>query len=127
MKYIVLYALVFLTITLPHGTAQKPAYELLPATHALVHPEALVDTCHSTDSLERITVTGPYEPVLDQDLRKKKTSREENRKRTFNLDSLFRKQNKKKAQASDQTGNHTLYIKKYNPIRLFILITALKI
>jgi hypothetical protein len=127
MKYIVLYALILLVASLTDVTAQKPAYELLPATHELVHPEAVVDTSHTTDAMEKFTITHQDAPDPDPDLRQEKIRRDENRKKIFSLDSLFRKQDKKKAHSVEQPGNHSLSIRKYNTVLLFILITALKI
>ncbi len=54
MKRIVLYTIVFTTGLLactPEISGQKPTIDLLPSANQHLHPEAIVDTTFSSDSL----------------------------------------------------------------------------
>ncbi len=65
MRYIVVYTILILGITALETSAQKPTIELLPSTSASVHPEALIDTCITPDSLFLIDSITPL-PVKEQ-------------------------------------------------------------
>jgi hypothetical protein len=60
MRYIVVYIILILGVTALKTSAQKPSIDLLPSASASVHPEALIDTCITPDSLflmDSITLT----------------------------------------------------------------------
>jgi len=106
MKYIVLYIIVLLWIN-PSGTAaQKPAIILLPSAQEYIHPEVLIDTSFTNDSLIIAIQSDPKkESILESKHREKETG----------LDISFRK-----------PGNYPLLFKKLNPIKFYIRFTALK-
>ncbi|MFH0756445.1 MAG: hypothetical protein V2B15_04075 [Bacteroidota bacterium] len=65
MKYIVLYTLTLLWITISDSAAQKPVIDLLPSTHRHGHPEAVFDTCSTHDSLVVVAAFHPSKPNQD--------------------------------------------------------------
>jgi hypothetical protein len=105
MKYIVLYILTFLWITTSETAAQKPVIDLLPSTHKQHHPEAVIDTCLTSDSLVVVVASHPsktYGESMHQ----------------YNVpvrDSLF----------PNRPGMFPLIFKSIFPIRFLIYNTAL--
>jgi hypothetical protein len=51
VKYIVVYIIFILGLTSLDAEAQKPTIDLLPFASESVHPEAMIDTCITRDSL----------------------------------------------------------------------------
>ncbi len=111
MKYIVLYSITFFLITLSDAAGQKTAIDLLPSTSGQVHPEAVIDTCYTNDSLVRI---------MPGDLN---TSRP---KEEIKEDSVRRIKEVEKNRSKNKAGKHPLIFKITNPLRFFIQVTALK-
>ena len=68
MRYIVVYIILILGVTALKTSAQKPTIDLLPAASMGIHPEALIDTCITPDSLFLIDSISPL-PVKDQSVR----------------------------------------------------------
>ncbi len=70
MKYIVVYTIAILGLTSLNAPAQKPSIDLLPTTSSSVHPEAMIDTSITHDSLHGSTAQLKYlelaSPTLHQ-------------------------------------------------------------
>ena len=67
MKYIVLYTLTLFLINIQEAAGQKPTIDLLPSSHAHLHPEAVIDTSYTGDSLIQIfpDIKYPSKPVKE--------------------------------------------------------------
>jgi hypothetical protein len=117
MRYIVVYTILILGVTTLKTSAQKPAIDLLPSASASVHPEALIDTCITPDSLflmDSIILT-PF----------KKQSEISGSTYTGELFPALRKRTDK-ALALLKPGLDPLFIKNLNPFIFIIRFTALK-
>ena len=51
MKNIVLYTIPVLLLVFTESIAQKPTIDLLPSNHERPHPEAIIDTIYTKDTL----------------------------------------------------------------------------
>jgi len=81
--------------------AQKPTIDLLPSASESVHPEAMIDTCVTPDSLFLLdSITVKHSPAL--------------KKRTIKTVALVK------------PGLYPRFIKNINPISFIIHFTALK-
>ena len=118
MRYIVVYTILILGVTALKTSAQKPTIELLPSASASVHPEALIDTCITPDSLFLLDSITPL-PLKEKSVTSGSTY-------TGELFPALRKRTDK-ALALLKPGLHPLFIKKFNPIIFIIRFTALKI
>ena len=54
MRYIVLYILTFWLLFVVEIPAQKPAISLIPSKVETIHPEAMIDTTLTSDSLIQV-------------------------------------------------------------------------
>ncbi len=97
-------------------SAQKPAIDLIPSSHQIMQPKAIVDTSFVLDSMVHKNIY-----TLPPDVQKK-----ERRQIGPSIDSLFGKPEARKAESIKPTGSISLYIRKFNPLKFFISIIALK-
>ena len=125
MKHIVLYTMVMITgllMAFPAAIAQKPAIDLLPSTQLRVHPEAMVDTSFSTDSL--VNFIPDNQPSYSDKENKEKRSfwKKESRRPGLQLESLFQKQVSSKDRQRKNLTKYPLILKFINPMKFFIHI-----
>jgi hypothetical protein len=128
MNNIVLYKIIFLSGFLALATAtsaQKPAIDLIPSSHQIMHPDASIDTSLVLDSLVRMKayVQPPAKNTEKAPIENVKKVR---RQIGPSMDSLFKRTEKKEMQSTRKAGSLSLYIRKFNPVKFFISITALK-
>jgi hypothetical protein len=101
-------------------SAQKPAIDLIPSSHQFVQPKAIVDTSFVLDSMVHKNVhknTYAQPPAVKEKKR---------RQIGPSMDSLLRKPETRKAESIKAPGSISLYIRKFNPLKFFITIIALK-
>ena len=104
---------------------QKPTIDLLPSSHQYKHPEAMIDTTLYTDTL--VQVLPPGQPqFLYRDSLEKKTQKKEFLNFGLSIDSIFQKKETKIKYYGVDSGWFPLILKLFNPIKLFIHITAIK-
>lgn len=103
---------------------QKPAIDLLPSSHQYKHPAAIIDTSFANDTL---TFLAPFQEPDSSASDSLMFKKEKKRHFQFglNLDSILHKGEVRKNQVGTRSGLFPLFIKKLNPIKLFIYITAL--
>ena len=128
MNNLVLYRIAFLAgllMAVSVASGQKPAIDLLPSSHQYMHPAAILDTSSVNDTLTYIATFQGLDSNATESLDVKKK-----KKRPFqfglNLDSILHKGEVRKNQVGTRSGLFPLLMKKSNPIKLFIHITALK-
>ncbi len=129
MKNIVLYTVSFMTGLLLISSeiiSQKPAIDLLPSTHQRIHPEAMLDTGIASDS--QIVIVPLHLPLkTDSDnIVKKENWQGENNRKWIDFDSVFQRQDSKNKPLVKRSGNYSIVIKYFNPIKLILNITAFK-
>ena len=112
-KMILAIGILVLAISL---SAQKPAIDLIPSSHQILQPKAIVDTSFVLDSMV-------YKNIYAQPPAGQKKKR---RQIGPSMDSLLRKPETRKAESIKPTGSISLYIRKFNPLKFFISIIALK-
>jgi len=128
MKLIVLYRLALMAgmlVMMTSMAGQKPTIDLLPSSHQYKHPEAMIDTTLYTDTL--VQVLPPGQPqFLYRDSLEKKTQKKEFLNFGLSIDSIFQKKETKIKYHGVDSGRFPLILKLFNPIKLFIHITAIK-
>ena len=115
-----------LLMVFPETSAQKPTIDLLPFKHNRVHPEAIIDTSFSKDSVVKFVPCDQPSPMVSKEKEKKKIIRRESWKSWFYLDSLFQKQVSKSNRTGKRPVKYSLNLKYINPIKFFLHLTALK-
>ena len=117
MKYIVVYTIFILGLTSLNTEAQKPNIDLLPIISESVHPEAMVDTSFTHDSLVMFDSLSP----LHDSIRKAGTQLVH----TEEASPVFRRRAKN---TGGKTGSvlYPLIFRKKNTISFIIYFTALK-
>jgi hypothetical protein len=127
MNNLVLYKIAFLAgllMAVSEASGQKPAIDLLPSSHQYMHPAAILDTSSVNDTLTYIAPIQETDSSATDSLEVQKK-----KKRQFqfglNLDSILHKGEVRKNQVGARSGLFPLLMKKTNPIKLFIHITAL--
>ena len=126
MKYIVVYIITMIWFTASETAAQKPTLDLLPSTHEHVHPEAVIDTGSTIESLVLFApnTPGASSPVI---LSEGDGIGKNERQKGTGLDPLFKRRITKKVQEGMNPRINSLIIKNMNPIRFLIYMTALNI
>ncbi len=127
MKNIVLYLIAGCLIIFVESSGQKPTIELLPTSHQRIHPEAVIDTSHSKDSLNKIVPRENSTVALSGEPENKSVIKRESRRKWFQRDSVFQKKVLKSKQESNWSERFYLMFIDMNPFKLFIHITALNI
>jgi hypothetical protein len=112
-KIILTVGLLVLAISL---SAQKPAIDLIPSSHQVMQLETTVDTSFTLDSLVNMS-KHTQAPAVQKKVR---------RQIGPSIDSLLRKPETRDAKSIKTTGSISLYIRKFNPVKFFISIIALK-
>ena len=112
-----------MTITILNG--QKPTISLLPSSHHYMHPEAMIDTSLSNDSLLKY-IPSPLPQYFDIDTLKADPKKKVRRQIGPSFDSIFNKEENQRVSSGIRSKSFPLHIKFLNPINLFIHITALK-
>lgn len=115
MKSIVVYTFAIVWIFALDCTAQKPAIDLLPSSRGQVHPEELIDTIHTYDSLQDLPSGGLDSIYSIREDAKISFSNSEEPEKEVPMRIRLRQ------------GTHPLLFIKLNPIHFFLHITALKI
>ena len=128
MNNIVLYKMIllagFLTLTTVMA-AQKPVIDLIPSSHQIKNPEAIVDSSVAIDSLVRKSAY--VQPPADQNANTTRENvKKERRQIGPSMDSLFRKPETRNTKSTRTTGSISLYLIKFNPVKFFVSIIALK-
>ena len=104
---------------------QKPAIDLLPSSHQYMHPAAIIDTSSVNDTLTHIIpIQMPSATSADTLTKEKK---EKNHFQFgLDLDSILKNGEVRKVRQESVTGLFPQLLKNFNPIKLFIHITAIK-
>jgi hypothetical protein len=118
--------LISLGITFSETAAQKPAIDLLPSTHEIIHPEAVVDTSCTYDSQARRIQTGRKASEPGRESGEERTLQDENREKGRSLDLPVQGVNPKKVRHGHKPRRNPLIFRNSNPIRFLILVNALK-
>jgi hypothetical protein len=128
MNNIVLYritsliGLLLISLTL---AGQKPVIDLIPSSHRVMRSGAMIDTSLAIDSLAPENI--PEQPSAVRPMKKDRIKTYKERRQIGpSMDSLLRKTEKKKAANVKSTGNIPCYFRKFNPVKFFISIIALK-
>lgn len=128
MKSIVVYIILFLSCLLLFASslaAQKPAIDLISSSHQQRHPETRADTAYVVNPPVRAGFLTPAPPVQNQ-----KSSLKEDKKKGhqigISLDSLFQKEESRSTTRESTPVRISLFMKRYNPMRLIIFIIAVK-
>ncbi len=121
-KAIIIIGFVVLSISL---SAQNPSIDLIPSSRQIMQHAAVIDTSSTLDSLVQKTINSWTPDVLEKNA-SREIAKKERRQIGPSIDSLLRKSESKKEASSNVKGNISLYIRKFNPILIFIRITALK-
>ena len=128
MKYIVLYRMVLTAIMLlmiTEMSGQKPAIDLIPSANQRNHPETMVDTSFASDSLVPV-MPAPDSTAWIKNNQKKDGKKKERRTIGPSLDSLLSPQSDRRNRQAIPAGKHPLKLNMLNPIRVLLLIAALK-
>lgn len=128
MKSIVVYKLIIVTglLILTTGlTAQKPAIDLISSHQQYRHPEAIIDTGYAGKSLVREPTLVQVPPAQNQNLTGE-SGKKKRRQIGPSLDSIFQKKKTGSTTQEKPPVKTSLFNRKYNPIKIFICITALK-
>jgi len=128
MKSIVVYQIIIATgfLLLTTGlTAQKPAIDLISSHQRYRHPEAIIDTGYAVNPLVREPTMFQVPPVQNQNLTGE-SGKKRSRQIGPSLDSIFQKKETGSTTRKKTPVQISLFNIKYNPIKIFIYITALK-
>ena len=128
MNNIVLYRLLIglaLLLLFSGLEAQKPAIVLIPSAHQIQPAEAIVDTSEALDSMIHNYIL-LQESDTQEESGNFENLKKERRQIGPSMDSLLRRTDEDKVDERKTKGIQTLYIRKFNPFRIFIRITALK-
>lgn len=128
MTRIVVYRMIILggALLLATGlSAQKPAIDLISSHRQFKHPEAIIDTGYAENTLAK-------EPVLFEaaTIQTRSQAAEAERKPRRQLgpsfDSVFYKSEPEDHPKENSPLKISLFNRKYNPLKIFISIIALK-
>jgi len=128
MNNIVLYKVILAVglSLITHGlAAQKPSIGLIPSSRQVLQTEAMNDTSVAPDSLLRQNIFSQPPTGQEENTSREKINKD-HRRIGPSMDSLFRKSENKNAKNNKTTGSISLYIRKFNPVKVFISIIALK-
>ena len=106
-------------------TAQKPAIDLISSHQQYRHPEAIIDTCFTIDSMAHEPFKVEATPAGDQKL-SKSPAKKKRRQIGPSLDTIFQKQEPMNKKQEKSKKNSLLFNRRLNPIKILIYITALK-
>jgi len=128
MKSIVVYKMIILIGALILNTdlmAQKPVIDLISSQHQHKQPELVVDTGYAENPVEREAFVLKAPPSQNEKLIE---DSEKKRRRQIgpSMDSLFQKKETESKSNEEAPVKATLLNKKYNPVKFFIYIIALK-
>ena len=129
MKNIVVYKILFLSCIWLFASglrAQKPAVDLISSNHPHRHPEAVADTAYVVNPPVRAGFLTPAPPVQNQ---KSSLNNEDKKKRRQfgpSLDSIFHKEESRTTSRESSPAKVSLFMKRFNPLRLIIFIIAVK-
>jgi hypothetical protein len=128
MISIVVYRMIILGGALLLATglfAQKPAIDLISSHHQYKHPEAVIDTGYAMKPLARVPVLIKAPTPQNQNLA---TEAEKKPRRQIgpSFDSFFYKNETEDKSKEKSPVKTSLFNRKYNPIKIFITIIALK-
>ena len=121
-KIIITIGFLALSISL---SAQKPSIDLIPSSHQPMQHAAIIDTSSTLDSMVQKTIDTWTPAVLEKNARRENVKKERWQIGP-SMDSLFRKTEARKEERSKTTRSISLSIRKYNPVKFFISIIALK-
>jgi len=120
-KMILSVGLLVLAISL---SAQNPMIDLIPSSHQMRESETIADTSFALDSM--VHHNKYVRPAIQEENASRKIIKKERRQIGPSIDSLLGKPETRKADSSRTTGSLSLYIRKFNPVKFFISIIALK-
>ena len=128
MISIVVYRMIILGGALLLATglaAQKPAIDLISSHHQYKHPEAIIDTGYAMNPLARVPVLIEAPTTQTQN---QATEAERKPRRQFgpSFDSIFYKNDPEDKSKEKPPVKTSLFNRKYNPMKIFITIIALK-
>jgi len=121
-KKILTIGLLVLAISL---SAQKPAIDLIPSSHQMRESKAIVDTSFALDSMA-LKNKFVQPTVIQKENTSPESLKKERRQIGPSMDSLLRKPETRKADSNRTSGSLSLYFRKFNPVKFFISIIALK-
>jgi len=128
MISIVVYRMIILGGALLLATglaAQKPAIDLISSHHQYKHPEAIIDTGYAVNPLARVPVL--MEATTPQTQNKpKEAERKPRRQIGPSFDSIFFRTESEDSSKEKSPVKISLFNRKYNPVKIFISIIALK-
>ncbi len=128
MKSIVVYRIIIVTgfLILTTGlTAQKPAIDLISSHQQYRHPEAIIDTGYAVNPLVRKPALVQVPTAQNQNLTDE-SGKKKRRQIGPSFDSIFQKKETESTMHEKPPVKISLFNRKYNPIRIFIYITAFK-
>ena len=128
MNNIVLYRMIvsiWILVLAISLSAQKPAIDLIPSSHQITQREAVVDTSFALDTLVQNN-PNIQPPAAQEENTQPENIKKERRQIGPSIDSLFRKAENKHAASNKTTGSISLFIIKFNPLKFFISIIAIK-
>lgn len=106
-------------------SAQKPAIDLISSHHQYKHPEAIIDTGYAVNPLARGPVS--YDtPAPETRNLESETERKPRRQLGPSFDSIFFRSEPEDSPKEKSPVKISLFNRKYNPIKIFISIIALK-
>jgi hypothetical protein len=105
--------------------AQKPAIDLISSHHQYRHPEAIIDTCYAVNPPVREAVLTKAPPVQNQKVIGE-TGKKKRRQIGPSLDSLFQKEESNTTIRKKSPAKISFFIRRFNPLKILIYITALK-
>jgi hypothetical protein len=128
MKNIVAYKIImaigFLT-WISTLSAQKPGIDLISSHQQNRHPEAIIDTCFTIDSMAHDPVTVKASPAQNQVL-PVESAKKKRRQIGPSLDTIFQKEENANRKQSKSKKNSALNSRSTNLFRILIYITAFK-
>jgi hypothetical protein len=105
--------------------AQRPAIVLIPSAQHIRPTEAIIDTSQALDSMILKNIFHEA-PAMQEEEAPYENVKKERRQIGPSMDSLLRRTEGDKVDTRKAKGIRTLAIRKYNPFRIFIRITAIK-
>jgi hypothetical protein len=106
-------------------SAQITSIDLIPSSHQIRPHAAIIDTSSALDSLVQKTID-TWTPADLEKNASRESIKKERRQIGPSMDSLFRKAEARNARPDRRAWSISLHSRKFNPVKFFISIIALK-